>query len=602
MAFYTIYFLVYDIYRQERQHNKMLSDLDKIRQARLRVLEQNIESRNRSKVLTTLYKQQTQKKNFPLVGNEPNEYINLISQDPSMTESVEMLAQQVTSKLQEVMGPTNAADLAKRLYAVDPLLHRELLIQWPDIKREMLVRFARGGTAEIIYEYIAGQVAHKANKFQPILNMTNDPIVLPQSNNIMVNPSIIVPTSRWSANLMRPVGNPAVQNNQVVINQPQANALAPLMLPSSSSSSSAAGSKAPSPSLSAAGSKAPSPSSSNSSKTTVPKLQARGNAPQYTGQLAQLTAMKKDEIKLAIVNHVQSLDPSLDEAGINRVLGDEFNKFKIDRIQQGDEDIRTRTFASALKEQLLAFADERIMTTTRAFRPSGQPLIDEFLTQAPAKESGSSSDKMPSAADKQSAAAGGKDDEPLPTGSGLRRRKVKHLKSSHKKKPMKKTKPGRKYIITGRGSPVDILEQKPFYINVDSLNQSPPRLSIRYKNSRRYLIPSTVISDGVKEVLMQAFTQGSFNQPLFNRLETTEDKMTVERVIHLMGVSKELKHYDQNKVTQEQYERVDVLRGAIDAGNNSPAVKLQLRHGLQSLVRAGLMTRSDASRYLVGVN
>lgn len=177
-----------------------------------------------------------------------------------------------------------------------------------------------------------------------------------------------------------------------------------------------------------------------------------------------------------------------------------------------------------------------------------------------------------------------------PTGNGLK--KKKHSKHKSTNNPKKKL----KYIIKGKGAQNNRNKEKPFYVDVDSLNRNV--LSVKYRTSRKYKINPMVISDGEKHMIIQIITYKQFNDQIYSKL-SGEEKRRIELLIHELKMDNELEGYDPFASTKDLYNQLQIIRGQIEAGNNNPSLKAIARKIISELYALKRLTKTQASQILM---
>jgi hypothetical protein len=82
-----------------------------------------------------------------------------------------------------------------------------------------------------------------------------------------------------------------------------------------------------------------------------------------------------------------------------------------------------------------------------------------------------------------------------------------------------------------------------------------------------------------------------------NNLSSNE-KQLYDRLIYLSGLHKQLDHQSHNKTIDELKNKMKLIEGEINAGNNSPLLLKELYVICHSLHNFGLLHKKDMNEYL----
>jgi hypothetical protein len=124
----------------------------------------------------------------------------------------------------------------------------------------------------------------------------------------------------------------------------------------------------------------------------------------------------------------------------------------------------------------------------------------------------------------------------------------------------------------------DFVEFGKFVLNFSKLESN--RLRILYKNTFLNIkeIPTKIISDTFKDLLLELIEMNKFNERLFNTLDTKEQKLCV-LLLDKSNVKKILKIKLNNSVDEYSIkkDRLEVIIGEINAGNDNQLLKDELK-------------------------
>jgi len=116
-----------------------------------------------------------------------------------------------------------------------------------------------------------------------------------------------------------------------------------------------------------------------------------------------------------------------------------------------------------------------------------------------------------------------------------------------------------------------------FFIDMKHLMDNG-KLTIKYKSTKQ-IKKTDYINNDTREVVLDII-HNRFNKKIFNNLKDDE-KIIIENFIYIMG-------FDDLNITrnhvEDLYNEFQILKGSIEAGNNSEDVKRALKHKIIKLV------------------
>lgn len=136
-------------------------------------------------------------------------------------------------------------------------------------------------------------------------------------------------------------------------------------------------------------------------------------------------------------------------------------------------------------------------------------------------------------------------------------------------------------------------ENEKYFLNEKLLRQRNI-LSVRYHSSNRYKIPHMLVSDHVKDAILQLMKNGKVEdtQLVEAIANHKRDSAVFQKFLHVFN--REVDNFRDTSL-RELYENYNVLRGEIEAGNSSKALKTQLRSVVMELMSLGQIPKRQGS-------
>ena len=110
-------------------------------------------------------------------------------------------------------------------------------------------------------------------------------------------------------------------------------------------------------------------------------------------------------------------------------------------------------------------------------------------------------------------------------------------------------------------------------------------LSVRTEK-KNYPMSSVVITNDVRDLLLDYKDHGKFNLSLYNKL-VGNNKTIMDKLLKSSGMDDHLHIRINNDDMNQLLERYDLLRGGILAGNDSVEVRKELKNIVLQLVKMG---------------
>ena len=103
------------------------------------------------------------------------------------------------------------------------------------------------------------------------------------------------------------------------------------------------------------------------------------------------------------------------------------------------------------------------------------------------------------------------------------------------------------------------------------------------------------VSETLVSIIMKALEGNRVNKSELNLLSTKE-RHVYDNLMYMSGGHK---HHETtlDKTTHEMKERLDLIEGELDAGNNNPMLIKELHALLHRMARTGLITMNNAAKH-----
>jgi hypothetical protein len=119
-------------------------------------------------------------------------------------------------------------------------------------------------------------------------------------------------------------------------------------------------------------------------------------------------------------------------------------------------------------------------------------------------------------------------------------------------------------------------------------------LSLKYKSySQVHKFPKRAISEDLKDIILDAIETKKINNKLFNAL-SEDDKIYLRDVVNeaklgsvFPNIYPKLMTGDGVAVNSDPYERFEILKGSLIAGNNNPEIKKEMRILVSTFMKNG---------------
>jgi hypothetical protein len=198
--------------------------------------------------------------------------------------------------------------------------------------------------------------------------------------------------------------------------------------------------------------------------------------------------------------------------------------------------------------------------------------------------------------------------EPNPKAKYAHRKLGLGIKGKAKKGAKKGAKYGKGMAIEMKGvtAPVPVRPDRSdlyysfgvFAVHKKSLGDNV--LNLKYKSfSQVHKFPKRAISEDLKDIILDAIETKKINNKLFNALAEADkiylrDVVTEAKLASVFpNIYPKLVSGDGVAVNSDPYERFDILKGELIAGNNNPEIKKEMRLLVNKFMKENLISSKD---------
>jgi hypothetical protein len=124
-------------------------------------------------------------------------------------------------------------------------------------------------------------------------------------------------------------------------------------------------------------------------------------------------------------------------------------------------------------------------------------------------------------------------------------------------------------------------------------------LNLKYKSFSQTKFPKRQISDDLRDIIIDAIETKKINNKLFNALSEADKKYLLDVVTEAKlssvfpNIFPKVVSGEGVAVNSDPFERFEILKGSLIAGNNNPEIKKEMRILVHKFMKDNLISSKD---------